>query len=231
MKTPHALRAGAVIVAALACLVAMASPASATTHTYNVGMESGRISVGTINFDTPGSGATGCPASTGTGITGTINDVTNVITGTLTITSLFALPWPFTGNYALIATGSGTGTWNNATGTFSSLTINPVAYTIRNVVVTGTGTTTVCTVGTTVVCSGTASLHASGGLYNGATLPLSTSEKIYVNATGTILTRNTPCNFPFSAIITVGTSLTLADNPNDDVAPAGTDPGAIFHQA
>lgn len=246
MKTSHALRAGAVVIAALACLTALASPASATVHTYNVTMESGRITVGSINFDTPGSGATGCttPPVGGTAITGTINDAatTDNITGTLTISSLFNVaPFPpfYTGgNFALTVTGSATGTnagnYNATTGTFTQLAFTNLSYTIRTV--------SSCTATTTVVCSGTAALTASGGLNAGSTLPLSASETVFVNATGTITSRNTPCTLPFSIIITTGTGLSLSDNPNDDWGPdtdsdgdadpdgITPDPGAIFHQ-
>lgn len=223
------LKLGAAVLAAATCLLAMTIPASATIHTYNVEMVSGRITVGTTTFDTPGVGITTCPG--GTTITGTINDAggTHSITGTLSINAPFVLPI-FGGNYVLLATGSATGTsstagtYNPATGTFSNLAFTNLAFTIR------TYNATTCAAGTTIVCTGTASLTASGGLYNGATLPLSASEEIYVNATGTVVTRPS-CSFPFNVFVTVGTTVTVGENPNHDHPPAGTpEPGAIFHQ-
>ena len=239
MKISHPYKVGALVVATVACLVTMAVPASATVHTHDISLESGRLSIGSVNFDTPGSWATGCtpPAVGGAEITGTVDDgsSTDNIAGTLTLTSLFNVP-PFPpfftgGNYALVATATATGTnagnYNTTTDTFTGLAFTSFSFTFRNV--------SSCAPGTTVVCSGTASLTLSGGLFGGSSLPLAPSEVVYVNATGTVTSRNTPCTLPFSLIITTGTGVSLSDNPNDDYGCGGipdgnTDPGSMFHQ-
>lgn len=223
MKTPHALRAGTAVVAVLACLAALSSPASATVHPYDVYMTSGTFSIGSLSVV---AAVTGCtpPAVGDPRITGSIDDALTAdnMTGTLSSTMLFNLPAmpPFFtgGNYAFSATGTATGTnagdYSSATGLFSQLAFTSVAYTIKTV--------NGCVPTTTVVCSGNLSLTLAGGLYNGATLPLSSSEQLYANGSGIVLTRNTPCTLPFNLFITVGTPVTLG--------PVGTLPGAIFHQ-
>ena len=234
MRTFPVLRAGAAVVVALMCFAALAAPASADLSPYDVTMESGRLSIGTQSFDTPGSGATGCtpPAVEGYAFYGALDDdptKAGDMNGALSIDTLFNVPAipPFYtgGNFGLLATGTATGAssgdYDPATGTFSQLRFTNVSFTIRTV--------TSCAMTTTVVCSGTASLTASGGLYNAATLPLGTSEKVYVNVTGTVVTRGT-CALPFTTFVTAVAAISLGDNPNDDVAPSGTDPGALFHQ-
>jgi hypothetical protein len=210
---------GASAVASAACLVALAGPASAATYNYDVEMVSGRISVGGIDFDTPGVGIEECEG--GTTINGTINDTSGAMTGNLDISSPFVLPI-FGGDYVLEAADSATGTYSAGSGTFA-INFGSIDFTISEF------DTSDCTAGE-VVCDGTASLASTGGLYNGATLPLANPERIYVNASGQIDGVDS-CDFPFNFFIGQGTDLSIGDNPNDDVPPTGTDPGAIFEQA
>lgn len=213
----HRLKFGAAALASAACLVGLASPASAAVSSYDVEMVSGRISVGSIDFDTPGVGIEECEG--GTTINGTIDPATGVMTGNLDINAPFVLPI-FGGDYVLEATDSTTGTYSG--GSFS-LDFDSIDFAVRQF------DSSTCTAGS-VVCSGEASLATTtAGLYNGATVPLSTGEQIYVNADGQIDSVNS-CSFPFNFFIGQGTSLSISDNPNDDVPPTGTDPGAIFEQ-
>lgn len=219
MKTPLTLKVGAAVLAAIACLFAMAVPASATVHSYSVTMVSGRIQVGSQTFDTPGSGVAGCPS--GTTIAGTINDVSGAMTGSLNISSPFTLPALLGGGtYKLETTGAGTGTYNPGAGTFS-LSNPSVTFTIKSL------NSSTCATGAQV-CTGTASLSSTGALYNGSTLPFSAGEGVSVTSGGSITSRGA-CSFPFTFFISSGTSISVSDNPNDDYAPVGTpDGGAIF---
>lgn len=225
MRTTRIGRVGATMVAALATVGALASPASATVHDYDVELVSGRTSVGSLAFDMPG-GVAGCSGATS--IDGTIDDVatTDNITGNLDSWAPFEL---FVGGpYALTMTGAATGanagTYDASNRFFTGLVFPTVAFTVRNL---NTGS---CTLGTTTLCSGTMSLVTWGELYDGATMPLVNPESIRVNGTGWIDQRNA-CGFPLSVYFPVGAQVTFGDNPNDDVAPVGADGGAILRQA
>jgi hypothetical protein len=226
--TPRLMKkAGVGLAIAVAMLFTMSSVASATVHTYNVTLTRGTIRVGTTAFVTPGTTPSVCPGTTA--ITGTINDAaaTDNITGNLNIQSGdFAAPFT-TGRFRLTATGTATGTnagnYNATTHTFTGLTFPTITFSVRSI--THNATTSVCTLGA-VVCSGTASLTLSGGIVPPATsLPLTSSQEIYVNSTAGHITSTSGCGFPWGLV--VFTSASLSIGPNN---PPGTDPGAIFHQ-
>lgn len=191
-------------------------PASATTYNYNIEAQRMRITVGSTNFDTPGSTPATCIGSTG--ITGQIDDSAGTITGNLNILSSdFSAPFA-PGRYQLEATGTAnSGTYNAGNRTFNNLAFPQINFTIRSI------NTSTCTPGATV-CSGTAQLTASGELDTGVTLPLSTGDKVLVNGTGKILTTSS-CGFPWGLVVYPNASLTVGPNPS----PPG-DTHAIFGQ-
>lgn len=216
MNTKRSAKAAVLVFGFMALVAAAAAPASAASSPYNVEAQRMRISVGSTNFDTPGSTPATCIGSTA--IAGTIDDTAGTINGSINISSSdFAAPFT-SGRYRLTATGtSGTGTYNAGTGTFSGLAFSTITFSIRSI------NTSTCAVGSTV-CSGTATLTASGGLVSGSTVPLSTGEQVYVNGTGSISTTS-GCGFPWGLVVSPGASLTIAKNPSTP-----SDAGAVFQQ-
>ena len=212
------IRTVAVAAASVVALIGVAGPASAATSSYNVNMTSGRISVGTTNFDTPGASPVVCVGTTG--LSGTIDDTAGTINGTLNINSS-EFTAPFTsGNFKLTATGtSNTGTYNAGTNSFSGITYNPISFTIQRINTTG------CVVGATV-CSGTATLTAAGALASGVTLPLVTGNDVIVNSTAGSIITTSGCGFPWSSVVKPGAMLALGANPAITPAPGG----AVFTQ-
>lgn len=207
-----------VAVAALAAMsFAMATPSGATVHNYNMEMIEGSIDVNDTMFETPGVGIEECEGATS--ITGTINSTTGTVTGAINIAAAFVSP--LDGNdYILEASGTANthGTYNSGTGEFTGLHFSNISFSLWGL------NTDTCTT-TSRVCVGTATLSVSGGLYNGATLPLATGEQIYVNGSGNIT--NVPfstCQFIWWALLS---GADLAIGPNTTI---GTSPGAIFEQ-
>lgn len=201
-----------------AALFGPSAPSGATVHNYDVVMVEGSIDVNDTMFETPGVGVEECPGNTA--INGTISSTSpHTVTGTIEINSPFTSPLDGE-HYVLEATGVANthGTYNTANGTFSGLHFSNIAFSLWTL------NTEDCTTAHRV-CVGTATLTVEGGLYNGATLPLSTGEQIYVNGHGNITSVPfSTCEFIWWALLS---GADLAIGPNTTI---GTSPGAIFEE-
>jgi hypothetical protein len=227
-KTPRRLVATAL--GAVALVVFTAGPAAAYPFSFNTDMISGRIRVVGIvgaNFDTPGTSIPTCPA----GVTGISGDVLSAsgsdnMKVDVNINSPFDDPLS-SNDYVLDATGTtGTGTnrgdFNDTSDTFGNVVI-PLSFTIKSY------NRATCTAGATV-CFGTTTLTASGGSQSGAITPFDPGDRMYVNASGTLSMPGSTCPGAIGFVVRNGASLTLGDNPNDDIPPNPPTPdlGAVF---
>lgn len=196
---PTTLRRSAVALAtALACLVLVATPASATTT------HSATITGGTLKFRT-GGGTTGFLGSqpplgtTGSGCGSTLSIEEDGATGAFEIVQ-FSSTARFTvvGNNHYIAVmtrqGSTAGTYSGGAITSATLSLRVTLFNATN----SSSTATDCAHGTTVVCRYTMTLHLTG-TYTGMT----TSGTVQLGGTGTVT--GLPCTPPFSEY-TAGTA-------------------------
>jgi len=188
-------------------------------HGFDVVMVEGSLDVNDLMIETPGFGIEECPGSTE--ITGTIDDTTGTVAGTYEVFVPFVSPvdsQPYVAE--VIGTSTSHGTYNAGAEQFTGLEFGDNTFTISEF------DTETCQP-STEVCMGTSTFTFDGGLHNGATLPLSTGEQIYINGAGEIsnVTFATCPSFVWFFLLN-GASLTLG--PNTGASP--TPPGAIFEQ-
>lgn len=213
LRTKMATLVGAVLI--LMC--GRWSPAVATTHSFDVVMIEGTIAADGLMFNVPGVGIEMCPEMTS--ISGTIDDTTGTMSGTLD----FLIPFVSfldDEHYVIQATGASTshGSFDPVEDDFDGLAFDDITFVISTL------DTEMCEP-VEQVCRGTASLTLGGALYNGADLPLSTGDQIYINGIGSLSAPFSTCGFIWFFLLN-GADLAISENTSMSPPP----PGAIFEQ-
>lgn len=215
------------LAAGSALILLSATPAASQINTITATYVSGTIRLDNtfpfvdLDFNNPSGTTAPCTSTSGiTGSTNTTGTTTGTATITITLASVFQSPTATGATdpwYKLVASGTGTGAWNQSTLAFAGVNITPITFVLSNI------SSTTCVVGTTI-CTGTASLTAGGTALTAppaTSVPWPAGSKFKVTATGTILT-STTCGFPFNFAIRVGTVLRLLDYTGDCYLNPGT---------
>ncbi len=198
----RALRGAVLIVASVASVLSLAAPAAATHHLQTFQMHSGRIGVGGLDLDTPGTGIPGCPPAETT-LTTTLDDVA----GTATVSFDSTLPFVIVmAPNQLEISGSGHGTYNPVTRQ-ANVTLS------LTVAVRAVAAAPDCTPGA-LRCSGAAHMNVTVQLPAGSP-PVPAGGAVHASSTtGQILFFTPLCPFPYNLFVRPGAALSLSANPN-----------------